>query len=249
MRPAARGNDLGFTEIVADCLGFAQLREPPSPTALASTGWTDLVTAGDVDDGCDVSREELLERIAGFAADDRFVLDAEGGTGSLADVYVTIGREVVTDGGELVVVGYPQLFAEVTDWPVRYGQRCHALRARDATDLAVVVAALDAQLAASARAADEALDAITVRHVSLLAAVAGEGTGADHRLCGGGEPWVNGLTVVEGGLDVAQLLAQLGAGPGGLDLESIGARPSGSFHPSSAGHAGIADVVLDVLGR
>ena len=243
------GNDLGFTEIVADCLGFAGLREPPSPADLASAGWTELLTGGEVDDGCDVTRQELLDRVDAFAGPDRFLLDAEGTTGSLADVYATVARRVVTAGGELIVVGYPQLFAAVAEWPTRYGQRCHALRAEDAADLGAVVAALDAQLAASAAAADAALDAITVRHVSLLGAIAGEQTGADHRLCGGGEPWINGLTVVEGGLDVAQLLAQLGAGPEGLDLEGIGARPSGSFHPSSAGHAGIASVVLDALER
>ncbi len=107
--------------------------------------------------------------------------------------------------------------------------------------------ALDEQLAAAVSLANEQLGAEVVRHVSVLEAFDGSRDGADHRLCGAGEPWMNGLTVVEGGVDVVRLLAQLGAGPGGLDLDQLGARPGGSFHPSTAGHRGIADVVLEEL--
>jgi hypothetical protein len=61
---------------------------------------------------------------------------------------------------------------------------------------------------------------------------------------------MNGLTVNEGGIDVTQLLSRLGqgAGQGGLDLAELGARPSGSFHPGTAGHRGTAAVVLDAVG-
>ena len=152
----------------------------------------------------------------------------------MADVYVEIANRTVTAGGELVVVGYPQLVADPASWPARYGQRCHALRAADAAALGPVIVALDEAIAAAAAAADDALADRRIRHVSLLAASEGAATGVVHRLCGGGEPWINGLTVIEGGVDVAQLLARLGAGPGGLDLEALGARPSGSFHPASA---------------
>lgn len=237
------GNDLGFVEIVADCLGFAGLEEPPTEATLRDGGWTALLDAEDRDRGCDVTQGELLERIAAFGAADRFPLP-DGSTGSMADVHAAVARAAVTGGGRLLVVGYPSLFAPVADWPARYVQRCHGLRAEDAAVLADVVVALDEQLAASADAADAATPDVTVEYVSVLAPFAGEGEGDDHRLCGGGAPWVNGLTLVEGGVDVARLLAQLGAGPGGLDLAAIGARPGGSFHPSTAGHVGISDVVL-----
>ena len=241
------GNDLGFVEIVADCLGFAALDEAPGPGALPDDGWSALLE-GDVDRGCDVTQDELLARVAAFDEPDRFVLDEAGTTGSLAEVYVRVATAAVAEGGRLVVVGYPALFSEVVAWPDRYGERCHGLRARDAAALDAVVLALDEQLAAATALANEQLGASVVQHVSVLDAVAGREDGEDHRLCGGGEPWINGLTVVEGGVDVAQLLAQLGAGPGGFDLEAIGARPGGSFHPSTAGHAGIAATVLDALG-
>ncbi len=242
------GNDLGFTEIVADCLGFAELRQTPTAAALDGGGWLDLVDAGEVDRGCDVTQQELLDRVDAFAAPDRFPL-AAGGTGSLADVHAEVAATVVADGGRLVVVGYPALFAEVARWPERYGRRCHGLRDTDAQALARVVVALDEQLAASVALANEQLGAEVVRHVSVLGAFDGTRDGEDHRLCGAGQPWMNGLTVVEGGIDVVRLLAQLGAGPGGLDLDQLGARPGGSFHPSTAGHRGIADTVLEALGE
>lgn len=242
------GNDLGFTSIVADCLGFAELRQSPAIEALEGGGWTDLVTSGSTDRGCDVTQEELVERVDGFAAPDRFPLAGDGGTGSLADLYVAVAEQAVADGGQLVVVGYPALFAEVARWPDRYGRRCHGLRDTDAQALARVVVALDDQLAAAVTAATRELDQDAIRYVSVLAAFDGSVDGVDHRLCGGGPPWINGLTVSEGGVDVARLLTQLGAGPGGLDLEALGARPGGSFHPSTAGHEGIAEVVLDQLG-
>lgn len=241
------GNDLGFTEIVADCLGFAELGQAPTAAALDDGGWLDLVDAGEVDRGCDVTQPELLDRVAAFARPDRFPL-AGGGAGSLGDVYAELATNAVADGGQLVVVGYPALFAEVARWPERYGRRCHGLRDTDAQALARVVVALDEQLAVAAATANERLGADVVRHVSVLGAFDGTRDDEDHRLCGAGEPWINGLTVVEGGVDVARLLAQLGAGPGGLDLDELGARPGGSFHPSTVGHRGIADVVLEELG-
>lgn len=240
------GNDLGFVEIVADCLGFAGLDEAPTPETLPETGWSALLD-GEVDRGCDVTQDELLQRVADLGGADRFTLDGAGTTGSLGDVYVRVVERAVADGGQLVVVGYPALFSEVEAWPDRYVERCHGLRARDATALDAVVLALDEQVAAAVTAANEVLGGTVVRHVPVLDAVAGRADGEDHRLCGGGQPWINGLTVVEGGVDVAQLLAQLGAGPGGLDLEALGGRPGGSFHPSTAGHRGIADTVLEAL--
>lgn len=241
------GNDLGFVEIVGDCLGFADLAQSPGAGVDTGGGWTALL-AGDVDRGCDVTPDELLARIASFRDPDRFVVDEQGTTGSLADVYATVADRVVAPGGQLVVVGYPALFSDVAAWPERYVRRCHGLRAADAAGLGDVVAALDETIAASVDEANAVLGAPVVAHVDLQAAVAGADDGEDHRLCGGGTPWINGLTVVEGGVDVAQLLAQLGAGPGGIDLEAIGARPGGSFHPSTAGHRGIATTVLEALG-
>ena len=47
---------------------------------------------------------------------------------------------------------------------------------------------------------------------------------------------------------MVELLTQLGVGAGGVDLEAIGARPGGSFHPSTAGHEGIAATVLEAVG-
>lgn len=241
------GNDLGFVEIVGDCLGFAGLTESPGAGVDSGDGWTALLD-GDVDRGCDVTPDELLARVASLRAADRFVLDEQGTTGSLADVYAAVAARVVAPGGQLVVVGYPALFSDVAAWPERYVQRCHGLRAGDADALGDVVVALDEAIAASVEEANAILGAPVVTHVDLQAAVAGGDDGEDHRLCGGGTPWINGLTVVEGGVDVAQLLAQLGAGPGGIDLDAVGARPGGSFHPSTAGHRGIAATVLEALG-
>jgi len=242
------GNDLGFTDIVGDCLGFAGLDEAPSVEALEGASWSDLVGRGEIDRGCDVSQAELLDRVTDLAASDRFVVDSEGGTGGLAALHASVVEQAVAEGGRLVVVGYPALFAEVARWADRYGQRCHGLGAADAEALGRVVVALDEEVAAEVAAANVLLGADVVEYVSVLAVYDGSADGEDHRLCGGGTPWLNGLTVAEGGIDVARLLVQLGAGADGLDLEALGARPGGSFHPSTAGHRGTAAAVLDALG-
>lgn len=234
------GNDLGFTEIVADCLGFAELQA--SPAAMEGAGWTDLVTTGEVDRGCDVSSGALLERVGALRADDRFVLGDDGTTGGLADLYAVVAEQTVAEGGLLVVVGYPALFEEPDRWAARYGRRCHGVLGQDVAGLNDVVRELDVVVADEVEAATELTERDIV-HVGLVEPYdAGED---DHRLCGAGEPWMNGLTVSEGGIDITRLLTQLGqgGGPGGFDLEQLGARPSGSFHPGTAGHRGTAEVV------
>lgn len=238
------GNDLGFTDIVADCLGFAELEDGPVREAAADGTWADLGTGRGPDRGCDVATADLRDRIASFAAPERFPLP-DGASGDLAAVYVAVARGALAEGGRLVVVGYPALFAEPDRWPERYGQRCHGLRAADAAALGEVVAALDAAVADAVRAANQRLGAPVVQHVDVMDAYTGA-EGEDHRLCGGGVPWMNGLTVGEGGIDIGRLLGQLSGG-GGIDLEQLGARPSGSFHPGTAGHRGIADAVLAAL--
>lgn len=229
------GNDLGFIEIVGDCLGFADVQGGAATFGEQATPWTDLVAAGRVDTGCDTPTSDLLARVDELA-------------GVLEETYVTVAGTVVADGGRLVVVGYPGIVADPELWPARYGERCHAVRAGDAGGLVSLVESLDAAVADAVGAADERLGGGVVTHVPVLGPSQGADGEGDHRLCGGGEPWLNGLTVAEGGVNVVELLTQLGGGPGGVDLEAIGARPGGSFHPGTAGHRGIAATVLDALG-
>ncbi len=56
------GNDLGFTQLVADCLGFADLQVAPSADALSGSSWTDLLESP-ADGGCTASAADLRARV------------------------------------------------------------------------------------------------------------------------------------------------------------------------------------------
>ncbi len=238
----AGGNDLGFTALVADCLGFADLSPGADPAQIQAGSWSQLVTDG-VTGGCSITSQELQARVAALAEPDAFALPE--GRGGLAELYVAVAERLLSAEGRLVVVGYPQLFSDPARWAERYGERCHGLRASDALTVSTGVAALDARIAAEVERARPLLeDRDQITFVPVLDDFAA--AGGDHRLCSGEEPWLHGLTVVEGGVDVAALLVQLGGG-GQVDLESIGGRPGGSFHPTAAGHDAIARAVLDAV--
>lgn len=239
------GNDLGFTELVGDCLGFVDLQAAPTADVLSAASWTALVDGESSSAGCTASADDLRARVDNLAAPDRFELP-NGATGGLAELYA-VAADVVAPGGSLVVVGYPQLFAPPAAWPARYGLRCHGLHARDADAIRTTSLALDVLQAAEVDRAASMVDGVTLSFVSVQAAFASP-AGVNHGLCGDGDAYLNGLTVVEGGVDVAALLVQLSAG-GGVDLSLLGGRPGGSFHPNANGHAAYATAVLQALQR
>lgn len=248
------GNEIGFASLVAGCLDVDGEVDPDAFEGGATgSAWSDLVGSGQRTLGCDADPDDLLDDLDGLLATDRFPLGS-GESGGLDAVLVEIAERALVDGGTLVVATYPALFDLPAAWPARYGRRCHGVLASDAAAFVEVTTRLGEVLTtAGAAAADQLGDRAAVVVVDVGAVARGAAPGPDgvtesHGLCGPGTAWVNGLTLVEGGVDVAAASsALLGGGP--FDLAALGARPTASFHPNTAGHAGIAAVVEDALGQ
>lgn len=243
------GNDIGFSALVADCLDVDAQVDRSDVEAEQSTRWRDSVATGRAMFGCDTPPSAVAATVDQLGAGDRFTLP-DGGQGRLADVYVAVADRAVADGGTLVVASYPALFHPPDEWAERYGRRCHGVLAADADSFVEVTTRLADRVAEEAALAATAVgDRVRVLHADVRAAASGElpvdGDAAPHGLCGPGTAWVNGLALVEGGIDPSAATAALLGGQ--LDLAAIGARPSASFHPGTAGHRGIAQVVLDRL--
>jgi len=130
---------------------------------------------------------------------------------TLPELYDVIGRCMAAPGGTVVVMGYPQLVEESGRWGRLEGNRCHRIRRADAGKLREAAAHLNYRI----RQAVEHADATTpARFVFVDPNHFWEGGSLDlseptreerenpanrHALCGGGEDWLNGLTVgVEG---------------------------------------------------
>ena len=81
------GNDIGFAEVVADCLGEDDLRDRVTPGKHA---------------GCDLTEGELVARVDSLRS-------------RLVPLYQRI-LDQLAPGGALVVVGYPNLLSDPDEW-------------------------------------------------------------------------------------------------------------------------------------
>ncbi|MEX1009667.1 MAG: hypothetical protein WD271_17750 [Acidimicrobiia bacterium] len=171
--------------------------------------------AFDLTPGCDFSEAELRHRIDDLRA-------------SLAGVYDTVAQ-VVSPGGDVVVVGYPHLVEEVARWD---GWRrtlirnCEGIQSYDVGMLRSVTGYLNQQIALAAQDADARQGDRGVRfHFLDISRDPYEysGNATDrHALCSA-DPWLNGLTV----------------GITSGDWWELGR----SFHPNQTGHTKTARVL------
>lgn len=150
----AGGNDVGFADIILDCLGADDL--------------VDRVLAGREAGGCDLPEAEIVARVEGLEED-------------LVPAYRSV-VDALVPGGVLLVVGYPNLYADPETWEPE-GRSCEGISAEDADLLRRVASVLDRSVAAAVARVDGAV------YVSVLEAFEG------HELCGPGEPWLNGLSL------------------------------------------------------
>lgn len=154
------------------------------------------------------------------------------------ELYDVISRCVVNPGGTVVVMGYPQLVEEADRWQLIDGTRCHRIRRADAGKLRGAAAHLNHRLRLAVEHADAHSSAKFVfidpndfwegESFDLDAPSDADRSdrGKRHSLCGGGEDWLNGLTV--------------GSEGDGL------VRFQRSFHPNQAGHDAMARAAASV---
>ncbi|WP_157944013.1 SGNH/GDSL hydrolase family protein [Blastococcus atacamensis] len=176
------GNDVGFADLLTGCM--------------ASWGkglsWTGMVARGR---SCDVDSADLEARIDGLVAGRSTVHPGvtygEGTHLTLAGFYEQVVRENVSADGVLVVVGYPQLFADTGDWGDWRGRSCHLIDRGDADLLNAAGDRLDEALRTAVADANAALGDDRVRFVDRGDLFAG------HELCSGSIEYLNGITVTE----------------------------------------------------
>jgi hypothetical protein len=150
--------------------------------------------------------------------------------------YVAFLREVaeksVVPGGNVVVIGYPDLIAAPTSWPAsdRSADSCQGITEADATQLRGEAVDLNATIEHDVAVVNDGHP--NGVHLSFLGVDTGRGIApvstprndpylfGNHDLCGAGAAWLNGI-------DSADL--------------------SGSFHPSLPGNVAEGDLLAQVL--
>ena len=154
------GNDVGFRDVLFDCMGI----DARDAGRFLSQLVTSAKTFGQVPYiGCDISQDELNGRVSAAVDPDMTTVDGSVSCGSpgaildeetkvphsdvtLAELYSTILDCVLLPGGMLVVVGYPQLFADPGEWR-SWMIRCGGgISSRDASMIREVQANMNDQI-------------------------------------------------------------------------------------------------------
>ncbi|MHA6781116.1 hypothetical protein ACVGOW_08985 [Pseudonocardia saturnea] len=202
------GNDLGdgdggFGEIIIGCLDAREWGPRPR----------------DLPDGCDISLGEAKQRIDVLARE------------KLPDLYRRVA-ELVRPGGDIIVVGYPQIFESVDRWDSwrrNVLRNCEGIRVQDIPLLRNVSDYLNASIFDAVVNADKESGIQGVRfHYIDTTATLYEPNGSDNRhgVCSQ-DPWINGLTV---------------------GLRSGDVRYIRSFHPDATGHQATGEAVANLFG-
>lgn len=246
------GNDIGFADVLIDCLPAPDswmAATSRQATAAQSQRSTFGAALGLTNLGCDTTDQDLMQRINTLKDADptdhcrggrhesryrnepwtcslliRGEPDRENQErGSLAHFYQSIVDNNLTDRGKLFIIGYPSLFAPVSEWPGILKIECAGILRGDAERLSARNEDLNAAIAAAVGMANDDLGYDRVHFVSTSKAY----RDGQHDLCGSRIDWVNGFTPKKGS---------------GLD------RPySGSFHPNDGGHEKTAELVLQAI--
>lgn len=237
------GNDIGFADLLIDCLPVPDSWKD-AVLGAALTGLPGEVT------GCDTPEQEVNARIAalldpprrgceggrqgdrrrgGPGYDCDLLIDDRGTPepgddlrGTLVDFYVHLADEHLSDRGHIVVVGYPNMFAPVSERPRWTRIQCQGIGRGDTERLGRLAANLDNTLVQAVRAANEQLGRDRIHYLP-RSIIYRDGS---HELCGSGEDWLNGVSVSRGG------------GPPRIET---------SFHPNAAGHAATAQGLIQLL--
>jgi hypothetical protein len=212
------GNDLGegdggFGEIIMGCLdawgwGRTAVRRPGSSIVLPPAG------------GCDITYEEAAERIDALVEQ------------KLPRLYKRVAG-LVRPGGDVIVVGYPQIFEEVNRWDFwrrNVLRNCEGIRAKDIPLLRRISDYLNIKIAEAVVRADAQLAQRGVRfhYVDATAALyEPENSDERHAVCSQ-HPWINGLTV--------------GARSGDFRYQR-------TFHPNTSGHEATGAAVAALFGK
>ncbi len=233
------GNNVGFPDVVAGCAGLSPTGAL-TVVATGAVGWLNapwvgctvseaelktridkLTTTSTVDDRPSCSALGDNTSTSGHWDDDGLAV----GRITLPELYDVVGR-CVAPGGTVVVMGYSQAVEETNRWGRLEGNRCHRIRRADVGKLRGAAAHLNYRIQQTVDWANAHTPAKFVfvdpnnfwegGSENLTSPSEADRTKPQnrHALCGAGEDWLNGVTVVP--------------------------RYQRSFHPKQEGHDAMA---------
>lgn len=227
------GNDVGFSDVLRDCLPFFNPVDPANILKLplpSFDSWSSLVNPGiDLLDAligdCAATKEALKERITKLGNNIDFDQGPPGGvedlpSGPLWKFYKAVLDRHVTSRGHIVVLGYPHLFAnprtlsEEGEWAPS-DIRCAGITPAGATRINGAIDDFNGMLLEQVEKADPRKDNIHFLPVDNL------WRNGQHELCGNGDDWLNGFSS-----------RRLG---------------KASFHPNELGYAAEAKLVAEFV--
>ena len=244
------GNDVGFDQILKACLGV---------TDAELAAYLQSAVVGGVTGGFWGAIKPVilswLNRVGCppdadiRAAIDKLVTGGNLYNGkalrSLSDFYSDVANRIVTPGGNVVVVGYPEIIEDPKFWPA-FNQLfgvCQGIRISDALMLRGIAGYLN-QTIGQAVAAANSKNTNGV-HFTFVDVNTGDpskqieysdarlfepNTGSRHNLCSA-QPWLNGITT------------------GLLTTGLLNTRKERSFHPTQDGHNNEGNLIASVIAQ
>lgn len=206
------GNNIGFADVIKGCLDV--------------NGWGVF----DLTPGCDITEQRLRDRID-MLVGKRPIGAGYSGSTTLPALYDYAATRV-RPGGDVIVLGYPQVVEEVGRWD-RWRRNvignCEGIQAYDVGMLRSAAGYLNQQIALAVQAADarHAPSGVhfTFDDISTKVYETGDSPGERHALCSN-TPWLNGQTT---------------------SISSGDVRTTRSFHPTQQGHDATASDLAQVL--
>lgn len=175
------GNDVDFGAVMKRCLDM-----PP---------WEEILESGRA--GCDVTPDGLASRVANLergigSAANSGPFGPNNTATDLAGFFAAVANRHVTEGGSLVIAGYPRLIAPSNQWPAWRKDRCGQIGAADADMLGNAAVLLDEATRRAVKIAQGKVGNRSISYVSRLSLFDGNGT--SHSLCSKtGTSWMNGV--------------------------------------------------------
>lgn len=194
------GDDIGFVPIIEQCLGLSQLIASGEDAGSAELGIAHSVSPLPTDPGHLCPKSSIIRsRIAQLGASYSAFLDQ-------------VANDVVQPGGNIVVLGYPELVELPQLWSSweRDLGICWGIGENDANELRGIAGDLNATIGSAVTAFDNS--SATSRdgvHATFVDANSANGstapddpdlfepsTGARHNLCSA-DPWINGVSAID----------------------------------------------------
>ena len=204
------GNNIGFETILPNCIGASWAGAAAATSGGIVSGPLGAVSSWLNLAGCP-SESDMRKSIDGLKTGGN---DQHGHhLDPLSSFYHHVAKDVVTPGGNVVVVGYPELIEDPQFWPV-FNQTigvCQGIRRRDALLLRSMAAYLNQTIGEAVKEANNNSAGVHFTFVDVNSGQPDSGvaysdrrlfepsSGDRHNLCAA-KPWLNGITTgVSGG--------------------------------------------------